>query len=136
MPAKRIATLSLITALATGLARSAVGADEDVAWPPERAVRAIREAAPGKPLVAPVEPRKVLVYGRVRTHPESVRCCFCAMEVLGEKTGAFQATASGDPLRATPVRGDARKIGVSRSVHWGKCEWDWCWREVRACRRR
>ncbi|MEE8451477.1 MAG: hypothetical protein V3R99_06155 [Thermoguttaceae bacterium] len=55
--------------------------------------RAIEEAAPAAPLVKPARPRKVLVYGRVPTHPESVACCFKAMEILGRKTGAFEAVA-------------------------------------------
>ena len=69
----------------------------DVAWPAEKIVRAIRAAAPEEPLVKPAKPRRVLVYGRVRTHPESVPCCFCAVEVLGKKTGAFEAVSSADP---------------------------------------
>jgi type 1 glutamine amidotransferase len=63
---------------------------------PETA-QAIEKAAPDAALVKPARPRRVLVYGRVPTHPESVACCFRAMEVLGRKTGAFEATSSGDP---------------------------------------
>jgi len=39
----------------------------------------------------------VLVYGRVPTHPESVACCFKAIEILGRKSGAFETVVSGDP---------------------------------------
>ena len=42
-------------------------------------VRGIEQAAPGKPLVQPARQRKVLVYGRMPTHPESVVCCFKAL---------------------------------------------------------
>jgi uncharacterized protein len=62
-----------------------------------RQVEAMERAAPDSPLVKPQKPRKVLVYGRVYTHPESVACCFKAMEILGRKTGAFAAVSSGDP---------------------------------------
>jgi len=46
-------------------------------------LRAIEAAAPDAPLVPPRRARKVLVYGRVPTHPESVACCFKAMEDPG-----------------------------------------------------
>ena len=65
-------------------------------------LRAMEEASPGAPLVEPRKPRKVLVYGRVPTHPESVACCFKAMEILGRKTGAFEVVSSGDPEMFTP----------------------------------
>jgi hypothetical protein len=65
-------------------------------------IKAIEEAAPRAPLVKPVQPRKVLVYGRVPTHPESVACCFKAMEILGRKSRAFEAVSSGDPIVFLP----------------------------------
>ena len=60
-------------------------------------VKAMEAAAPDTPVVPPKKPRRVLVYGRVPTHPESVACCFKAMEILGRKSGAFTAVSSGDP---------------------------------------
>ncbi|MHC4402515.1 MAG: ThuA domain-containing protein [Planctomycetota bacterium] len=66
--------------------------------------QAIEAAAPEAPLAEPARPRKVLVYGRVPTHPESVACCFVAMEILGRKTGAFEAVSSGDPAVFLPER--------------------------------
>lgn len=68
----------------------------------EKTDRAIEEAAPDKPVVTPARPRKLLVYGRKPTHPESVACCFKAIETLGRKTGAFETVASGDPLVFLP----------------------------------
>lgn len=68
----------------------------------EETARAIEEAVPDRPVVTPARPRKMLVYGRVPRHPESVACCFKAIEVLGKKTGAFHAVASGDPLVFLP----------------------------------
>ncbi|MBC8872793.1 MAG: ThuA domain-containing protein [Planctomycetes bacterium] len=68
----------------------------------EETARAIEEAVPDRPVVTPARPRVLLVYGRVPRHPESVACCFKAIEALGKKTGAFQAVASGDPLVFLP----------------------------------
>jgi len=68
----------------------------------ETVARAIEEAVPDRPLAVPARPRKLLIYGRVPTHPESVACCFRAIETLGKKTAAFQAVASGDPLVFLP----------------------------------
>jgi type 1 glutamine amidotransferase len=62
----------------------------------------IEQAAPGTPFVKPTPPRKVLVYGRVPTHPESVACCFKAMEIMGRKSGAFKAVCCGDPIVFLP----------------------------------
>jgi len=75
--------------------------DREYVVSPETA-GAIEEAAPEVAPAKPARPRKVLVYGRVPTHPESVACCFTAMEVLGRKTGAFEATSSGDPALFLP----------------------------------
>jgi type 1 glutamine amidotransferase len=58
---------------------------------------AMEKAAPDAPIVPPQRPRKVLVYGRVPTHPESVACCFQAIQILGKKTGAFEVVTSGNP---------------------------------------
>jgi len=65
-------------------------------------VKAMEAAAPDTPVVPPKKPRKVLIYGRVPTHPESVACCFQAMEIMGRKTGAFTAVCSGDPAMFLP----------------------------------
>ncbi len=68
----------------------------------ESAARAIREAAPSTAIVKPARPRRVLVYGRPRTHPESVASCIEALAAVGRKTGAFEAVASGDPASFLP----------------------------------
>ncbi len=57
----------------------------------------ISAAAPTAPVAKPQKPRKVLVYGRMPTHPEAVVCCFHAMEQIAEKSGAFEVVCSGDP---------------------------------------
>jgi len=98
-----------VVILAISLATSAAPAAEKAQnfWDPnyvvsETTARAIEEALPDKPVVAPARPRKLLVYGRVPTHPGSVACCFKAIEAMGNKTGAFEAVASGDPLVFLP----------------------------------
>ncbi len=62
----------------------------------------IAAAAPAEPVAKPKQPRKVLVYGRMPTHPESVVCCFHAMEQIAEKSGAFEVVSSGDPAVFEP----------------------------------
>jgi len=93
--------------LALGVASMSVStapAAQPKAWPPltDAQTKQIEQAAPDKPLVAPAKPRKVLVYGRVQTHGDPVRWCFAAMEILGKKSGAFEAVASGDPTMFLP----------------------------------
>jgi type 1 glutamine amidotransferase len=83
---------------------------------PETA-RAMEEAAPDAALVKPARPRKVLVYGRVPTHPESVACCFKAMEILGRKTGAFEAVSSGDPAMFLPEKLSRFDAVVMNNTH-------------------
>jgi uncharacterized protein len=98
-----------VVILAMSLVAAAGWAGEKVQdpWDPnyvvsEKVARAIEEAAPARPVAAPLRPRNLLVYGRLPTHPESVACCFKAIETLGEKTGAFRTVASGDPLVFLP----------------------------------
>jgi type 1 glutamine amidotransferase len=91
-----------LTAMLFGISATLVSSQAESADPTkpevsEEVARAIEEAAPDEPLVQPARPRKVLVYGRVRTHAESVPPCFKAIEVLGRKTGAFETVISGDP---------------------------------------
>jgi len=69
--------------------------------PSGRTMKAIEEAAPKQAPAQPGKPRKVLVYGRVPTHQDSVPCCFKALEILGQKTGAFEVVCTGDPAAFT-----------------------------------
>ncbi|MHC4180960.1 MAG: hypothetical protein ACYSWU_25970, partial [Planctomycetota bacterium] len=95
----RLALPTIVLLLLCLLAASATAAQPPRSYvvTPELA-RAIEAAAPDKAPVKPARPRKVLVYGRLPTHPESVACCFTAMEILGRKSGAFQTLLSGDPV--------------------------------------
>ena len=63
----------------------------------DETARKIAAAAPTKSISEPKKPRKVLVYGRMPTHPEAVVCCFEAMKQIAEKSGAFEVVSSGDP---------------------------------------
>jgi len=64
--------------------------------------KAIEAAAPEQAPAKPARPRKILVYGRLPTHGDSVRFCFKAVEALGRKTGAFEVVSSGDPKLLLP----------------------------------
>lgn len=102
---------SVVVMAVLGVILAAAPAPSGAATPKDRnrtyvvsdaTLKAIEAAAPDTPLVRPAKPRKVLIYGRVPTHPESVACCFKAMEILGRKTGAFAAVSSGDPVLFLP----------------------------------
>ncbi len=76
-------------------------------WPavPEKEVQKIREALPDKPQVPPQKPRKLLVFYRTDGFPHSVIPEFNTMlELLGEKTGAYQATLSQSYDDLQPAR--------------------------------
>ncbi len=62
----------------------------------------ISAAAPSQPVAKPRKARKVLVFGRVPTHPESVVCCFHAMRAIARKSSAFEVVCSGDPALFLP----------------------------------
>lgn len=68
----------------------------------EVAARISAAAAPSESLAKPRKARKILVYGRMPTHPESVVCCFHAMKQIAEKSGAFEVVCSGDPAVFLP----------------------------------
>ena len=50
----------------------------------EDIARSIERAAPEEPLVEPARPRKVLVYGRLPTHADSVAYCSKALAVIAD----------------------------------------------------
>ncbi|MHB8901548.1 MAG: ThuA domain-containing protein [Thermoguttaceae bacterium] len=100
---RSFAATCMALALSAGLATAAAPAEKSYTLSAKTAA-AISAAAPDRPIVPAEKPRKVLVYGRVPTHPESVVCCFYAMEQLANKTGAFQVVSSGDPAVFMPER--------------------------------
>ena len=67
-----------------------------VSAPTEQQIRQIEAAAPDKAPAKPSKPRKVLVWGHTWTHqpnPYAEK----ALEILGRKSGAFEAVISDDP---------------------------------------
>jgi len=91
---KRLMLVLVLCALAAATATAA--AKKDVKMPTEAEIARIRAAAPDKPPAEPKKPRRLLVWGHVWTHPPNPYCDE-AMKILGEKTGAWQATISDDP---------------------------------------
>ena len=90
-------------ALAFGAAIASAAAPADKTYTLSRETAAkISAAAPTEPVARPQKPHRVLVYGRMPTHPESVVCCFYAMEQIAEKSGAFEVVSSGDPAVFLP----------------------------------
>ncbi len=100
---RRIAMVTLAFGVVSMVVSAALAAQPQP-WPPltDAQAKQIEQAAPDEPLATPAKPRKVLVYGRVQTHGDPVRWCFAAMEILGQKSGAFEAVASGDPTMFLP----------------------------------
>ena len=85
---------------AVALTSSAGLAVEEI---PEHRQKQIQEAAPDAPGVVPKKPRKVLIWNTPDLlYPKDPHKGYCvpygshAMQVLGEKTGAFEPVVSGD----------------------------------------
>jgi uncharacterized protein len=97
---------------------------------PANQVQAIERAAPDQAAVKPAKPRKILVYGRVPTHPESVPCCFKALEILGKKTGAFEAVSSGDPAAFLPENHGQFDAVVMNNTHEGTPMLPWNFKDL------
>jgi type 1 glutamine amidotransferase len=68
----------------------------NVAAPTDEQIRKIRAAAPDAAPAKPAKPRKVLVWGHVWTHQPNP-FAEKALEILAQKTGAFEAVVSDDP---------------------------------------
>ncbi len=64
--------------------------------PSEEEIRLIAAAMPEKP-TAPAEPRRLLVFYRCQYPHVSIATGVKTFEMMGEKTGAFEATLSDDP---------------------------------------
>ena len=83
-----------------GQAQGRQGGDAPATPRPRREVLLIErakivEALPAKAPAAPRRPRKLLIFDGLANHP-SVPYADLAMQLMGEKTGAFTATISGD----------------------------------------
>jgi type 1 glutamine amidotransferase len=113
----RILSIALVSALL--LASQAVWAADKApralpkgerVWPPvpEAEVEKIQAALPDKPQVPPKKPRKLLVfYGKGHSHDAAIPVWNKMLELLGEKTGAYQATLSQnyDALEGERLKG-------------------------------
>ena len=88
----------------------ALGAGPGVAFPGEAAptdeqIRKITAAVPDKPYARPAKPRKLLVFSLARAvRHDSIPHAARALEILGRKTGAYEAVLSDDPADFEPER--------------------------------
>jgi len=110
-----VAVAAILMVLAGGAA--ARGEESPVNQIPAADVQAIEKAAPDAPAAKPAKARKVLVYGRVPTHGDPVKYCFRTMEILGKKSGAFEAVSSGDPTAFLPESLKAFDAVVMNNTH-------------------
>ncbi|HUT37211.1 MAG TPA: ThuA domain-containing protein [Planctomycetota bacterium] len=100
-----------VLALGFGLALAATPAEELKPFVGEEALAKIAAAAPEKAAVKPEKPRRVLVFTesakdletaqknqgmKFVPHPSAAHCAL-AIETLGKKAGAFEATIANDP---------------------------------------
>ena len=97
-------------ALATAAAAVLVAAHQTQEPRPRRAVTPeertrIEAALPGKALAVPKKPRKLLVFDRQVNYGghASIPYANLAMQLMGEKTGAFTATLSSEPGAIAPA---------------------------------
>lgn len=82
-------------------------------FPNEQQLKQMKEAAPDKAPAAPEKPRRVLVWGRLWTHPGDPSCQE-AMKIIGKKGGAFEVVASDDPRLLLPESLKAQGPGIDR----------------------
>ena len=84
--------------------------------PTKQQVQKVEAAAPDKAPAKPAKTRKVLVWGRLWTHdPNAIAAK--AMEILGKKTGAFEAVVSEDLDMLLPRRLGEYDAIVMNNLH-------------------
>ncbi len=97
---KRIAHLSswvVVAALSVAWAWPLEAAPKRRGPDMKKLAEQIRAAAPDKPVAKPAKPRKVLVYSQCTGfYHRSIPVVAKAVEILGEKTGAFETVVSDD----------------------------------------
>jgi len=76
--------------------RSAKMRARNVRGPTQQQIQQIEAAAPDKAPSTPAQPRKVLVWGHTWTHQPNP-FAEAAINILGRKTGAFEALVTDDP---------------------------------------
>jgi len=77
--------------------------EKKVKMPTEAEMKKIEGAAPAEAPAKPAAPRKVLVWGHLWTHSPNAYAA-AMMEVVGKKTGAFEAVVSEDPEALLPEK--------------------------------
>jgi len=87
--------------------------------PTEDQIKQIEAAAPDKAPAKPAKPRKVLVWGHAWTHTPNA-CAEKAVEILGKKSGAFQAVVSDDPRLLIGDRIGQFDALVMNNIHEGE----------------
>lgn len=108
-------SVALLSAMAAPLS-NARAQERTVAMPTVEQIQKMQDAAPAEPAVAPKQPRKVLVWGRMHAHqpnPYAAR----ALQIMGEKSGAFEAVVSEDPATLLPDSLDQYDGLVMNNIH-------------------
>ena len=71
--------------------------------PTPEQIAKIQAAAPDKAPAAPAQPRKLLIFTLCKGYRHSaIECCAKALEIIGEKTGAYTTVVSDDPAVFKP----------------------------------
>jgi uncharacterized protein len=102
-----MAMMLTIVAVAVGIIQvsaSDATAGAPGAKPPAQAtLDKVQAALPDKPIVKPQQPRKLFVYTRsIGYQHASIPLIAKTLEMMGQKTGAFEATSSDDPAMLKP----------------------------------
>jgi len=93
--------VALVAASIALSSAAAPPAERKVAVVTQEQLKKMEDAAPDKPPAPPAKSRKVLVWGHLWTHDPNPFAAK-ALEVLGKKSGAFQAVVSEDPNTLMP----------------------------------
>lgn len=81
----------------------AYGLAAAVAGPPEDVITRIAAAVPDKPYATPDKPRRLLIFTLCRGFQHgSIPVGAEALKILGQRTGAFEAVTSDDPMMFEP----------------------------------
>jgi len=89
---------------------------KNVKAPTKQEIARIRAAAPDKAPAKPAKPRKVLVWGHSWAHTPNP-FAEKALEILGARTGAFEAVVSDDPRLLLPDRLGRFDALVMNNIH-------------------
>jgi len=92
------------------------GAKKPVRYPNAGEIKRMEEAVPDKPPATPTKPRKILVWGHMDAHPPNP---FAAklIEIMAQKTRAFEATVSEDPATLLPESLEGYDALVMNNIH-------------------